>query len=178
MVQNNSSGEKKKKAAPTKEWRRKWQATQVFLPGKPHGQPDGLQSMGSQEWDTTQRLNYHHQTKGTRPREAEVGSQPELVRKTFPAYCSVSSMFLPSANTQIIKTHQSANAVKTRTCSLSFIYFFLLTFLSALLSSEPNIYQAFSRLFVQRRQWHPTLVLLPGKSHGRRSLVGCSPWGR
>ena len=30
----------------------------------------------------------------------------------------------------------------------------------------------------QRRQWHPTLVLLPGKSHGRRSLVGCSPWGR
>ena len=27
-------------------------------------------------------------------------------------------------------------------------------------------------------QWHPTPVLLPGKSHGRRSLVGCSPWGR
>ena len=31
---------------------------------------------------------------------------------------------------------------------------------------------------MQRRQWHPTPVLLPGKSHGRRSLVGCSPWGR
>ena len=30
----------------------------------------------------------------------------------------------------------------------------------------------------QRSQWHPTPVLLPGKSHGRRSLVGCSPWGR
>ena len=28
-----------------------------------------------------------------------------------------------------------------------------------------------------RRQWHPTRVLLPGKSHGQRSLVGCSPWG-
>ena len=28
-----------------------------------------------------------------------------------------------------------------------------------------------------RRQWHPTQVLLPGKSHGWRSLVGCSPWG-
>ena len=27
------------------------------------------------------------------------------------------------------------------------------------------------------RQWHPTPVLLPGKSHGWRSLVGCSPWG-
>ena len=28
----------------------------------------------------------------------------------------------------------------------------------------------------RRRQWHPTPVLLPRKSHGRRSLVGCSPW--
>ena len=28
-----------------------------------------------------------------------------------------------------------------------------------------------------RRQWHPTPVLLPGKSQGRRSLVGCSPRG-
>ena len=34
------------------------------------------------------------------------------------------------------------------------------------------------RLFHQRRQWHPTPVLLPGKSHGRRSLVVYSPWGR
>ena len=30
----------------------------------------------------------------------------------------------------------------------------------------------------RRRQWHPTPVLLPGKSHGWRSLEGCSPWGR
>ena len=36
-----------------------------------------------------------------------------------------------------------------------------------------------SRLWemVWRRQWQPTPVLLPGKSHGRRSLVGYSPWG-
>ena len=31
--------------------------------------------------------------------------------------------------------------------------------------------------FFRRRQWHPTPVLLPGKSHGWRSLVGCSPQG-
>ena len=30
----------------------------------------------------------------------------------------------------------------------------------------------------RRRQWLPTPVLLPGKSLGWRSLVGCSPWGR
>ena len=33
-------------------------------------------------------------------------------------------------------------------------------------------------MHIWRRQWHPTPVLLPRKSHGWRSLVGCSPWGR
>ena len=28
------------------------------------------------------------------------------------------------------------------------------------------------------RKWQPTPVFLPGKSHGQRSLVGYSPWGR
>ena len=38
----------------------------------------------------------------------------------------------------------------------------------------------FLRLFNHfrwRKQWQHTPVLLPEKSHGRRSLVGCSPWG-
>ena len=35
----------------------------------------------------------------------------------------------------------------------------------------------FPQCLIWRRQWHPTPVLLPGKSYGRRSLVGCSPWG-
>ena len=35
-----------------------------------------------------------------------------------------------------------------------------------------------SRKHPWRRQWQPTPVLLPGKSHGRRSLVGYSPWSR
>ena len=33
-------------------------------------------------------------------------------------------------------------------------------------------------VFYRRRKWQPTPVLLPGKSHGRRSLEGYSPWGR
>ena len=41
-----------------------------------------------------------------------------------------------------------------------------------------NVYTYTSRNQQQRRQWHPTPVLLPGKSYGWRSLVGCSPWGR
>ena len=34
-----------------------------------------------------------------------------------------------------------------------------------------------SLLFYRRRKWEPIPVLLPGKSHGQRSLVGYSPWG-
>ena len=40
------------------------------------------------------------------------------------------------------------------------------------------IQQNESAICIWRRQWHPAPVFLPGKSHGWRSLVGCSPWGR
>ena len=43
---------------------------------------------------------------------------------------------------------------------------------------HPVFYLFSSMLCGWRRRWHSTPVLLPGKSHGRRSLVGCSPWGR
>ena len=33
-------------------------------------------------------------------------------------------------------------------------------------------------MWLWRRKWQPTPVFLPGESHGQRSLVGCSPWGR
>ena len=46
------------------------------------------------------------------------------------------------------------------------------------LSREEPVELYDNNIGYQRRQWHPTPVLLPGKSHGRRSLVGCSPWGR
>ena len=46
------------------------------------------------------------------------------------------------------------------------------------LEREAVLLKTFSRHTLRRRQWHPTPVLLPGKSHGRRSLVGCSPWDR
>ena len=53
------------------------------------------------------------------------------------------------------------------------------TLLNSLISSSNFLIVSlgFSIHIIWRRQWHPTPVLLPGKSHGRRSLVGCSPWG-
>ena len=50
-------------------------------------------------------------------------------------------------------------------CSNSWWHFFLMSFF-------PSHYLVFSQKWGWRRWWHPTPVLLPGKSHGRRSLVG------
>ena len=41
---------------------------------------------------------------------------------------------------------------------------------------DPGSIPGFGRS-LWRRKWQPTPVPLPGKSHGERSLVGCSPWG-
>ena len=41
-----------------------------------------------------------------------------------------------------------------------------------------EIHLGLSRQWTHRRQWQLTPVLWPGKSHGWRSLVSCSPWGR
>ena len=35
-----------------------------------------------------------------------------------------------------------------------------------------------SERYPWRRKWQPTPAFLPGESHGQRSLVGFSPWGR
>ena len=43
-------------------------------------------------------------------------------------------------------------------------------------SSWP-LFKLIITLSMPKQHWHPTPVLLPGKSHGQRSLVGCSPWG-
>ena len=49
---------------------------------------------------------------------------------------------------------------------------------SAVILETKKIKSDKPRQCIQSRQWHPIPVLLPGKSHGWRSLVGCSPWGR
>ena len=49
---------------------------------------------------------------------------------------------------------------------------------SLLICDNMPFYAIISNMLFWRRHWHPTPVLLPGKSYGRRSLQGCSPWGR
>ena len=49
---------------------------------------------------------------------------------------------------------------------------------SACSAGDPSSIPGLGRSQSWRRKWQPTLVFLPGESHGRRSMVGYSPWGR
>ena len=60
---------------------------------------------------------------------------------------------------------------------LCIIWSLLISLSSYLLSLSEKLQQCPLNV-VLARWWHPTPVLLPGKSHGQRSLVGCGPWGR
>jgi len=63
--------------------------------------------------------------------------------------------------------------------SISFIIFGYVAAIDCFFPSQPVIFNSLNVVYYpRRRQWHPAPVLLPGKSHGRRSLVGCSSWGR
>ena len=55
-----------------------------------------------------------------------------------------------------------------------------LSFISCRVIHSTGLIRTYSKSIHLTRtmRWHPTPVLLPGKSHGWRSLVGCSPWGR
>ena len=43
---------------------------------------------------------------------------------------------------------------------------------------DPYHHRKVNIAVIRRRQLQPTLVLLPGKPHGQRSLAGYRPWGR
>ena len=66
--------------------------------------------------------------------------------------------------------HVAIHHWKILTRPTTLLFFFIISFVHPLSLVKPKVES-------WRRQWHPTPVLLPGKSHGQRSLVGCSPWG-
>ena len=59
----------------------------------------------------------------------------------------------------------------------SLVYHLPISSWKCCLQKSPSVLENLSNTMMWRRQWQPTPVLLPGKSHGRRSLVGCTPWG-
>ena len=66
---------------------------------------------------------------------------------------------------------------------VSFFFFLLTPEIGSLSEIQSIAIGHLSSLFLEHsftlnRKWQSTPVLLPGKSHGQRSLVGYSPWGR
>ena len=60
----------------------------------------------------------------------------------------------------------------------TYIYIYLSWYSVSYIYTYTHIHIYTCMYICWRRQWHPTPVLLPGKSHGWRNLVGGSPWGR
>ena len=68
--------------------------------------------------------------------------------------------------------------------AIAFSGYMSLDIVKTILSTTPHLEPTHSvmvlheLMLISEKAMAPTPVLLPGKSHGQRSLVGCSPWGR
>ena len=86
-------------------------------------------------------------------------------------YCHVFG--IPKSLTEEICVNITSNTVLCQFCLL-----FLIDITYHTLLLDHCLEYILPNPIFRKRQWHPTPALLPGKSHGRRSLVGCGPWGR
>ena len=106
-----------------------------------------------------------------------------LLPSVFPSISLFQWVYLLASGSQSIGASASASVLPVNIQGLFPLRIdgLLLLFkrLSRVFSSTTvKNYQFFSaQPSLWRRQWQPTPVLVPGKSHGRRSVVACSPWG-
>ena len=157
-------------------------------------EPGRLQFMGSQEWNMTERLSTWTQAHTLRSYICRNGFK-HLASFISPG---VDNTTVPQVLTLFSFVDEGIEAQRWRVCcprpcckemavlgfeSKSLFLNPALTMLAdvkmlreIVKNSKCQIYWNLS--YSWRRQWHPTPVLLPGKSHGQRSLVGCSPRGR
>ena len=92
---------------------------------------------------------------------------------------SFKPVFSFSSFTLIKRLFSSSSLSDIRVVSSAYLWL-LIFLLAILIPACGSSSLAFRMMYsaYQRKQWHPTPVLLPGKSHGWRNLVGRGPWGR
>ena len=145
-------------------WRRQWQPTPVLLPGKSHGQRNlvGYSSWSRVESDTTDRLRFHFSLS----RIGEGNGNPfqrSCLENPRDRGAWWAAVYGAAQSWTRLKRLSSSRRDKEETLSNDECY--------------TGKRETGDKEQLLGRKWHPTAVLLSGKSHGWRSLVGCSPWG-
>ena len=134
------------------------------------GEPGRLQSTGSQSQTQLRQLSMHTQES---PRLVNKGvNYQQMGHRMFSMTC----LHRPERHLYLTKEWPWRSVQERNPPSGLDIQQY--TSLSILFTSRAGLKLVPTQSHERRRQWHPIPVLLPGKSHGRRSLVGCSPWGR
>ena len=135
--------------------RRQWHPTPVLLPGKSHGRRslEGCNPWGRWGSDMTERLHFHF----------SLSCIGEGNGNSLQCSCQENPRDRGALWAAVYGVTQSRT---------------WLMWLRSLAAAAASKILRVTILAWRKRQWHPTPVLLPGKSHGWRSLVGCSPWGR
>ena len=131
-------------------WRRHWHPTPVPLPGKSHGWRNlvGCSPWGHKESDTTEQLHFH-----------------------FSLSC------FGEGNGNLLQCSCLENPRDRGAWWAATVYGVAQSWTwLKWLSSSSRVHSWCCIYTMRRRQWQPTPVLLPGKSHEWRSLVGRSPW--
>ena len=145
-------------------WRRKWQPTPVFLPGESQGRGSLVAVYGVAQ---------------SRTRLKRLSSSSSLP-VCYPLSIRATPFFFSSFFFLRILAHSNEMGIWVLVCrAKAELHEHTNTLGSEWIGFiKEKEYKVLSIDTEQRRQWQPTPVLLPGKSHGRRSLGGCSPWGR
>ena len=101
-----------------------------------------------------------------------------------PSPSPTESKSLLFSSVSLLLSHIDYTDFYGKVMALFFNMLFRLVILPRWLSGKESAYQCRRcefdprvRKIPWRRKWQPTLVFLPGKSHGQRSLVAYSPWG-
>ena len=149
-------------------WRRKWQPTPVFLPGKPHGRRSlvGCSPSGREKSDKTEQLPFHFSLScigegNGNPLQCSCLESPRDGGAWWAAVYGIAQ-----SRTWLKQLSNSSSSSK-------------MVWLPKWLSGKESTCQCrrhrsdpWARKILWRRKWQPTPVFLPGKSHGQRSLAG------
>ena len=129
-------------------WRRKWQPTPVFLPGKSHGQRSlaGCSPWGRKESDTTEWLHFHfHFRENVTKRNKWTIFYPSVMKYNL-CLLHIPWGFPDGASGKGSTSQHMRN--------------------------KRHVFSPWVGTIPWRRKWQPTPLFLPGESHGQRSLAG------